>query len=730
MIKDYKFKHTVFVVALLLHLGFISPSEIIIKSIDSDNIITNKSNSLILSGNVVVKTDEIELWSDTANYDQKNQTLELIGNIKALSKNLLTEADYLLANISQQSFVMNGAKIDFLKRVTGSSDQIKIFTSGKVELLNTSFSSCKPEKPFWVISTDRITLLENKRNVEIEGLKLKIANIPIIYIPYLTTTVGKERFSGFLTPSVHQSKDGLDLSIPYYLNIAPNIDMTLGTRLIQKRGSGLFAELRYLNSNSTGELSIAGITKDKIFRKESKDASSRWGASWFHRLLIGNSFTAEALMEDVSDLSYFKDIDDDFIGGYKKDFLKKNISLSWFLPNTEVNFRAKQDKSLSPFSLDAIEIVPSIDLKYFLRNKNISYGLDINFSKFKSRELILEQFGARTLNVTTINPAVEYKKDLPSSRLSISLGIDEVRYKNEVKDSKSSSPWAEIEYKIFLQKSVSGKTENLSPIVKYIHIKDDSNEMYPNIDSRRMSRDFQNLFQRSWFSGNNNLNNNDRFIIGFEKYVNKNKGLNGYFSLGKSYSLQSDDSQYEINDSVIGQYNYRLSEKIWLNGLVNWDTKNKKIESAFSSIAYNNGKQKRLEIKASFKRRLDKLDRGYWLDKTLPTNYGELNLEWPLNNKISVFGKIKNDIDRSKSQDLIFGFQYSNCCFKAGLMKRKWVQENYFLWQESYQNPFYALAQGHEPSQNQDNIYLFLEFKELGRFGKEISKIISSTKLD
>ena len=148
MIKDYKFKHTVFVVALLLHLGFISPSEIIIKSIDSDNIITNKSNSLILSGNVVVKTDEIELWSDTANYDQKNQTLELIGNIKALSKNLLTEADYLLANISQQSFVMNGAKIDFLKRVTGSSDQIKIFTSGKVELLNTSFSSCKPEKPF------------------------------------------------------------------------------------------------------------------------------------------------------------------------------------------------------------------------------------------------------------------------------------------------------------------------------------------------------------------------------------------------------------------------------------------------------------------------------------------------------------------------------------------------------------------------------------------------------
>ena len=76
---------------------------------------------------------------------------------------------------------------------------------------------------------------------------LKIKSVPVFYAPYLRVPVNDQRQTGLLTPAFgYSSEDGLDLALPYYLNLASNLDATIVPRVVTQRGLGLEGELRYL----------------------------------------------------------------------------------------------------------------------------------------------------------------------------------------------------------------------------------------------------------------------------------------------------------------------------------------------------------------------------------------------------------------------------------------------------------------------------------------------------
>jgi len=60
---------------------------------------------------------------------------------------------------------------------------------------------------------------------------------PIFYSPWLSFSLNNQRKSGFLAPSFGTRSDsGIELSLPYYWNIAPNMDATIAPRVMTKRG--------------------------------------------------------------------------------------------------------------------------------------------------------------------------------------------------------------------------------------------------------------------------------------------------------------------------------------------------------------------------------------------------------------------------------------------------------------------------------------------------------------
>src|SRR5690606_34989217 len=76
---------------------------------------------------------------------------------------------------------------------------------------------------------------------------LTFFGVPLLYTPYISFPIDDRRKTGLLPPRLGYSNDGgLDLALPYYLNLAPNYAATLTPRLLSKRGVMLGAEARHL----------------------------------------------------------------------------------------------------------------------------------------------------------------------------------------------------------------------------------------------------------------------------------------------------------------------------------------------------------------------------------------------------------------------------------------------------------------------------------------------------
>ena len=105
----------------------------------------------------------------------------------------------------------------------------------------------------------------------------------------------------------------------------------------------------------------------------------------------------------------------------------------------------------------------------------------------------------------------------------------------------------------------------------------------------------------------------------------------------------------------------------------------------------------------------------------------ELISKWEISDNILVFGKVSKDEARNFTRDLSYGIEYSNCCLKIGLMKRKWTDQN-LLFEEDELERIKNLMEGLYPERKRDNVYVFFELVELGRFGKKISDVLKPKK--
>ena len=87
-----------------------------------------------------------------------------------------------------------------------------------------------------------------------------------------------KRKSGLLPPSIGvDNVNGVDVSQPYYWNIAPNRDATITPTVMSKRGVNLGTEFRYLEPSYVGQVRYDFMPSDPL-----RD-SNRWGLSYQHR---------------------------------------------------------------------------------------------------------------------------------------------------------------------------------------------------------------------------------------------------------------------------------------------------------------------------------------------------------------------------------------------------------------------------------------------------------------
>ncbi len=200
------------------------------------------------------------------------------------------------ANFDQATFQL------FDRNGRGFAKDIDALPDGKVKLSQVRYTTCPVGNEDWMLQASSINL-DTKGQVGVaHGVVMRFKDVPILYTPYISFPLGDERKSGLLFPSFgHSGSNGFELEVPYYLNLAPNYDLTLTPGLLSARGVQVAGQYRYLSAASHGQIDATFLPNDK------QEHSDRSYLHFAHITDFKPGLRFDADIADVSDSNYFQD---------------------------------------------------------------------------------------------------------------------------------------------------------------------------------------------------------------------------------------------------------------------------------------------------------------------------------------------------------------------------------------------------------------------------------------
>lgn len=280
---------------------------------------------VILEGDAVLRRYDSVLKGNYIDYNGASGQVEARGDVRLMRDGGRIEGPGLRYNfetdigeIEQPSFRIGPSG------GAGKAAHAEIYGRNNMRLEDVIYSGCPCPDPAWFIEAERVDIDYEANDGEARNAVLYFKGVPLLASPYLTFPVRKERKSGLLLPTYGTTtKGGIDISVPYYLNLAPNYDLTLTPRLLTKRGMMLGGEFRYLGESFEGEMTGAYLPNDRVTH------SDRWLYGWKHYHDLGNGFSADWDINRASDDNYFRDISAVGLSEASRTYLPRNGRVGW-----------------------------------------------------------------------------------------------------------------------------------------------------------------------------------------------------------------------------------------------------------------------------------------------------------------------------------------------------------------------------------------------------------------
>ncbi len=263
-------------------------------------------------GNARLRRGDLSIRADSLTYHEENEDVEARGNVRLQRNGDTLSGPALRYSIRDSTGLFEKPDFTFTPRANigqqsvsarGQAETIEFLGVNQYRITDGFFTSCKPGDDGWRLKADEIDL-DFTRNVgTARGASLYFEGMRVIASPSFDFSLNNERKSGFLPPSIGTTgKSGPEVAVPYYLNLAPNYDLTLTPRYMEKRGLQIAEEFRYLQKNYNGEFKAEYLPQDLAADR------SRSAMSLVHNYNRDGSLLGGLNLNKVSDDNYFRDL--------------------------------------------------------------------------------------------------------------------------------------------------------------------------------------------------------------------------------------------------------------------------------------------------------------------------------------------------------------------------------------------------------------------------------------
>jgi LPS-assembly protein len=344
----------------------------------SDTITGVVERDMHLVGRAQIRRNGSVLKADEIIYNPDTDVADLIGNVELSKGNVTFKGPKGQFKVDAREGSMESPIYEL--RDNGGNGKAKKLTVQSADVFvfdKATYSTCTPENLDWYFTASTMEIdNEQKEMVGTHGV-MRFFDVPIAYIPYFTAPTGGQRRSGILAPVAgYNSNNGLDITQPYYVNIAPNRDLLLLPRYMNHRGGMLGAQYRFL------EKEYSGTAVGEYMPYDKKTGTNRWKYDWQQRQIFSGgaapggiplpgSWTGYANMSRVSDNLYPTDFSQSIAGAITSQFRQEvgtTKGLTGSLSNWNVSARALTFQTLQPDPTTTVQapynILPNITASY------------------------------------------------------------------------------------------------------------------------------------------------------------------------------------------------------------------------------------------------------------------------------------------------------------------------------------------------------------------------------
>jgi LPS-assembly protein len=624
---------------------------------------------LTLDTNVQVVKGDTKVKANTATYRNLEDQVIASGDVLIQRKRDCYSGDTLEIGLETNAgFVTNPTYHLEQSNAQGKAERIDFMDSEKSKITNGTYTTCEGLKPDWYLKTDTLNLDTGIDRGVAKNAVLYFKGLPIPTLLSFSFPLSAARHSGVLPPTIgHSNKGGIEFGMPYYFNIAPELDATVLPKIIARRGLQLGVEGRYLGASYAGETAIEAI-HDQL------TDSTRYALNSIHSQRILPQLNFSWNVNKASDNNYPSDFSNSTAKTAQR-LLLREAGFDYYGSYWNANLRTTSYQVLQDITAPIAQPYDRMPQLSFHAARHdvmgVDWSLDTLLTRFwhptlvrGSRAVIVPQisipfvtpaffitpnFSVYATNYQLDNPAIGQNQNLQAVAPSVSIDTGLV---------------FERRAKLFNEEM----TQTLEPRLFYVKTpyRDQSN--FPLFDTAIADFNFAQIFSANRFTGYDRISDSNQVTAGLvSRYIEDNGNERFKFAVGQRFHFNKqrvslDGTTNPNRTDLLLAGNGQLSTNLNIEAALQINQSDRQTARSSYAVHWQPAPKKILNLQYQFQRDVLKQI--------------ELSGQWPVALRWYAVGKGNYSLQNKKLVEGLAGFEYRADCWAVRVVAHRFATTN------------------------------------------------------
>jgi LPS-assembly protein len=653
-----------------------------------------------LEGDAVIRRNRTVIKGDLIIYDPDTDIADVEGNATLLKDSTSFKGPKAKIKVDAQEGWMDEPDYE-LRDIGGGGKarRVEFKEDNEIEFEKLTYSTCRPENLDWYLTASRMDVEQDTQSAVGTNGVLHFFKVPVLYTPAFSLPTGSGRRSGFLSPTYGRAKrggvKGWDITVPYYVNLAPNRDMTLFPRYLEGRGEQLGVEYRYLDRDYTGVVTAEALN-DSAF------GQNRWAFGLKHTQNMAPGLVGYTDFSKVSDDLYVDHLGKSLNGVVNRQF-NQEAGARYGVAGWNILTRVQKFQTLQPDPNNPVILPydrePQVNARYARNNWNgLNVLVETDATRFTYQGLSNPSRTFKEGNRAYAMTSVARPFMTPGYYLTPKVSFRTTQYTvdpfpGQADLSKNVTlPTFSLDSGLVLERDALELSTlfsrnilmTLEPRAFYVYTPYRYQNDLPLFDTADAGFGISQIFSENSFAGNDRIADNNKVTFGLtSRVLDADTGIERLRAIvaqrvdldGQRVGLTAEQKPLKRSDILAG-LSTRLVGNFNLDGVIQYNEQISKLVQQSVTASYRPEVRKLLN--ASYRRVVNPAD-----TRTSTDQY-EVSGQWPITRQWYGIARYNFDLISNKVLNRVAGLEYDADCWAVRVVHRQYQNTSVLSTSEVY----------------------------------------------